>query len=137
MTLSPHVANLRAGQKMGDMKFIDSMIRDGLWDAFNGYHMGQTAENVAENAAVAFAVSFAPCAKLSSAAVKTSRYRKQWIALRRSSVSGPPPIFARSASTAAAGSTLSTAARPLAQPRLRRECVRDSGCACARRRPLG
>ena len=48
MTLSPHVANLRAGQKMGDMKFIDSMIRDGLWDAFNGYHMGQTAENVAE-----------------------------------------------------------------------------------------
>ena len=48
MTLSPHVANLRAGQKMGDLKFIDSMIRDGLWDAFNGYHMGQTAENVAE-----------------------------------------------------------------------------------------
>jgi acetyl-CoA C-acetyltransferase len=48
MSLSPHVAHLRAGQKMGDMKFIDSMIRDGLWDAFNGYHMGQTAENVAE-----------------------------------------------------------------------------------------
>ena len=47
MSLSPHVANLRPGQKMGDMKFIDSMIRDGLWDAFNGYHMGQTAENVA------------------------------------------------------------------------------------------
>jgi acetyl-CoA C-acetyltransferase len=48
MSLSPHVANLRAGHKMGDFKFIDSMIRDGLWDAFNGYHMGQTAENVAE-----------------------------------------------------------------------------------------
>ncbi|GGE51444.1 acetyl-CoA C-acetyltransferase [Actibacterium pelagium] len=48
MTLSPHVAHLRAGQKMGDMKMIDSMIKDGLWDAFNGYHMGQTAENVAE-----------------------------------------------------------------------------------------
>ncbi|MDP4892929.1 acetyl-CoA C-acetyltransferase [Cypionkella sp.] len=47
MSLSPHVAHLRAGQKMGDMAFIDSMIRDGLWDAFNGYHMGQTAENVA------------------------------------------------------------------------------------------
>ena len=47
MSLSTHVAHLRAGQKMGDMKFIDSMIRDGLWDAFNGYHMGQTAENVA------------------------------------------------------------------------------------------
>ena len=48
MSMSPHVANLRQGQKMGDMKYIDSMIRDGLWDAFNGYHMGQTAENVAE-----------------------------------------------------------------------------------------
>lgn len=47
MSLSPHVANLRAGHKMGDMKFIDSMIKDGLWDAFNGYHMGITAENVA------------------------------------------------------------------------------------------
>ncbi|MEZ5685513.1 MAG: acetyl-CoA C-acetyltransferase [Paracoccaceae bacterium] len=47
MTLSPHVAHLRAGQKMGDMKMIDCMIKDGLWDAFNGYHMGQTAENVA------------------------------------------------------------------------------------------
>ncbi len=48
MTLSPHVAHLRAGHKMGDVTYIDSMIRDGLWDAFNGYHMGQTAENVAE-----------------------------------------------------------------------------------------
>ncbi len=48
MSLSPHVAHLRTGHKMGDVKYIDSMIRDGLWDAFNGYHMGQTAENVAE-----------------------------------------------------------------------------------------
>ena len=48
MTLSPHVAHLRAGQKMGDVSYIDSMIRDGLWDAFKGYPMGQTAENVAE-----------------------------------------------------------------------------------------
>ncbi|WP_225028781.1 acetyl-CoA C-acetyltransferase [Xinfangfangia pollutisoli] len=47
MSLSPHVAHLRAGQKMGDLNFIDSMIKDGLWDAFNGYHMGITAENVA------------------------------------------------------------------------------------------
>ncbi len=47
MSLSPHVANLRAGQKMGDMQFVDCMIRDGLWDAFNDYHMGTTAENVA------------------------------------------------------------------------------------------
>ena len=48
MTLSPHVAHLRSGTKMGDIKYIDSMISDGLWDAFNNYHMGQTAENVAE-----------------------------------------------------------------------------------------
>lgn len=48
MSMSPHAAPLRQGQKMGDMKYIDTMIRDGLWDAFNGYHMGQTAENVAE-----------------------------------------------------------------------------------------
>jgi len=48
MSLSPHCAALRQGQKMGDMKYIDTMIKDGLWDAFNGYHMGQTAENVAE-----------------------------------------------------------------------------------------
>jgi len=48
MTLAPHAAYLRAGQKMGDLAFIDTMIRDGLWDAFNGYHMGNTAENVAQ-----------------------------------------------------------------------------------------
>lgn len=48
MSLSPHVAHMRSGQKMGDMKFVDSMIKDGLWDAFNGYHMGNTAENVAK-----------------------------------------------------------------------------------------
>ena len=48
MSLSPHAQAIRAGQKMGDLKFIDTMIKDGLWDAFNGYHMGQTAENVAE-----------------------------------------------------------------------------------------
>jgi acetyl-CoA C-acetyltransferase len=47
MSLSTHAAYLRAGQKMGDLSFIDTMIRDGLWDAFNGYHMGTTAENVA------------------------------------------------------------------------------------------
>jgi len=47
MSMSTHAANLRNGHKMGDFTYIDTMIRDGLWDAFNGYHMGQTAENVA------------------------------------------------------------------------------------------
>ena len=48
MSMSTHAAYLRSGQKMGDMQFIDTMIRDGLWDAFNNYHMGTTAENVAQ-----------------------------------------------------------------------------------------
>ena len=47
MSLSQHGAHLRAGTKMGELKFVDSMIRDGLTDVFNGYHMGQTAENIA------------------------------------------------------------------------------------------
>ena len=48
MTQSTHCANLRAGQKMGSLEFIDTMLKDGLWDAFHGYHMGNTAENVAQ-----------------------------------------------------------------------------------------
>jgi acetyl-CoA C-acetyltransferase len=48
MSKSPHCMHLRSGTKMGDAKMIDTMIKDGLWDAFNGYHMGTTAENVAE-----------------------------------------------------------------------------------------
>ena len=47
MSLAPHAAHMRAGTKMGDVKFVDTMIKDGLWDAFHGYHMGNTAENVA------------------------------------------------------------------------------------------
>jgi acetyl-CoA C-acetyltransferase len=48
MSQSTHTAHMRDGTKMGDVKFIDTMIKDGLWDAFNGYHMGNTAENVAK-----------------------------------------------------------------------------------------
>ena len=48
MSLAPHVIHLRDGKKLGDTELIDSMIKDGLWDAFHGYHMGITAENVAE-----------------------------------------------------------------------------------------
>ena len=47
MSQAPHAQNLRGGQKMGDLQFVDTMIKDGLWDAFHGYHMGQTAENIA------------------------------------------------------------------------------------------
>jgi acetyl-CoA C-acetyltransferase len=47
MSQSPHAAQLRNGVKMGDFGMVDTMIKDGLWDAFHGYHMGQTAENIA------------------------------------------------------------------------------------------
>jgi acetyl-CoA C-acetyltransferase len=47
MSQAPHAAHLRNGTKMGDLAMVDTMIKDGLWDAFNGYHMGQTAENIA------------------------------------------------------------------------------------------
>jgi acetyl-CoA C-acetyltransferase len=47
MSQAPHASHLRNGQKMGAIEFVDTMIKDGLWDAFNGYHMGTTAENVA------------------------------------------------------------------------------------------
>jgi acetyl-CoA C-acetyltransferase len=48
MSRAPHVAHLRDGTKMGTVEFLDSMLKDGLWDAFHGYHMGNTAENVAQ-----------------------------------------------------------------------------------------
>ncbi len=48
MSTAPHAQNIRNGQKMGNLEFVDTMIKDGLWDHFNGYHMGNTAENVAE-----------------------------------------------------------------------------------------
>src|SRR5919201_2764910 len=47
MSMAPHAQYLRGGVKMGAVEFVDTMIKDGLWDAFNGYHMGNTAENVA------------------------------------------------------------------------------------------
>jgi len=51
--MAPHCAHLRGGVKMGDFQMVDTMIRDGLWDAFNGYHMGVTAENVAREFQIA------------------------------------------------------------------------------------
>src|SRR6201990_1613646 len=48
MSMAPHAQYLRGGAKMGSLELIDTMIKDGLWDAFNGYHMGNTAENVAQ-----------------------------------------------------------------------------------------
>ena len=48
MSQAPHAAHMRDGTKMGEFKMLDTMLKDGLWDAFHGYHMGTTAENVAK-----------------------------------------------------------------------------------------
>ncbi len=80
MSLSPHAQHLRGGQKMGDLSFIDTMIKDGLWDAFNGYHMGTTAENVAKAFQItreeqdAFA---AASQQKAEAAVKAGRFKDE------------------------------------------------------------
>ena len=80
MSLSTHAAHLRAGQKMGDLKLVDTMIKDGLWDAFNGYHMGSTAENVARQGQItreqqdAFAVASQNKAE---AAQKAGRFKDE------------------------------------------------------------
>jgi acetyl-CoA C-acetyltransferase len=84
MSLSPHAQHLRAGQKMGDMQFIDTMIKDGLWDAFNGYHMGNTAENVARAYQITREEqdSFALASQQkASAAQKAGRFRDEIVAV--------------------------------------------------------
>jgi acetyl-CoA C-acetyltransferase len=80
MSMAPHCAHLRSGVKMGDFQMVDTMIRDGLWDAFNGYHMGNTAENVARefqitrDAQDAFAVASQNKAE---AAQKSGRFKDE------------------------------------------------------------
>jgi acetyl-CoA C-acetyltransferase len=84
MSQAPHVAYMRDGTKMGDLKMVDSMIKDGLWDAFNGYHMGNTAENVAQKYQItrgdqdAFAVSSQHKAE---AAQKSGRFKDEIVAV--------------------------------------------------------
>ncbi len=91
MSLSPHCANLRVGQKMGDLSMVDTMIRDGLWDAFNGYHMGTTAENVATKWQIsradqdAFAASSQQKAE---AAQKADRFKEEILAITISTRKG-------------------------------------------------
>ena len=80
MSQSQHSAYLRAGTKMGDLNFIDTMIKDGLWDAFHGYHMGTTAENVAKSYQItreeqdAFALA---SQQKASAAQKAGRFKDE------------------------------------------------------------
>jgi acetyl-CoA C-acetyltransferase len=80
MSMAPHCAHLRAGQKMGDLSFLDTMLRDGLMDAFQGYHMGVTAENVAKEFQItreqqdAFALA---SQQKASAAQKAGRFKDE------------------------------------------------------------
>jgi len=80
MSMAPHCAHLRGGVKMGNFEMVDTMIKDGLWDAFNGYHMGNTAENVARQWQITrqqqdeFAVSSQNKAE---AAQKTGRFKDE------------------------------------------------------------
>ena len=80
MSLSTHAAHLRNGQKMGGLEFVDTMLKDGLWDAFHGYHMGNTAENVATKYQItreqqdAFALT---SQQKASAARKSGRFRDE------------------------------------------------------------
>lgn len=91
MSQSQHVAHLRNGAKMGDMKFLDSMLRDGLLDAFQGYHMGTTAENVATKYQIsrddqdAFAVASQNKAE---AAQKAGKFRDEIVAVTIASKKG-------------------------------------------------
>jgi acetyl-CoA C-acetyltransferase len=80
MSLAPHAAHLRNGTKMGGLEFVDTMLKDGLWDAFHGYHMGNTAENVATKYQIsreqqdAFALA---SQQKASAAQKSGRFRDE------------------------------------------------------------
>src|SRR6202023_1471264 len=80
MSMAPHCAHLRGGVKMGNFDMVDTMIKDGLWDAFNGYHMGNTAENVAKQYQItrqqqdAFAVASQNKAE---AAQKTGKFKDE------------------------------------------------------------
>ena len=80
MSLAPHAQTLRQGQKMGDIKLTDTMIKDGLWDAFNDYHMGITAENLAEKYGItreAMDEFAAASQQKAAAAIKEGKFKSQ------------------------------------------------------------
>jgi acetyl-CoA C-acetyltransferase len=80
MSQSPHASHLRNGIKMGDGQLVDTMIKDGLWDAFNGYHMGTTAENIAQKWQLTRAVQdeFAAASQAKAeAAIKAGRFKDE------------------------------------------------------------
>jgi acetyl-CoA C-acetyltransferase len=96
MSLAPHAIHLRGGVKMGDAKMLDTMITDGLWDCFNNYHMGITAENVAEKFGIsrteqdAFAFE---SQKRAEAAIKAGKFRDEIVPVGIPQRKGDPIVF--------------------------------------------
>ena len=96
MSQAPHCIHLRGGTKMGNAEMVDTMIKDGLWDAFNGYHMGNTAENVAQRWQITreeqdrFALASQNKAE---AAQKAGRFRDEILPLEIPQRKGPPQVF--------------------------------------------
>lgn len=97
MSLSPHLLpNSRTGQRMGDWKAVDSMVHDGLWDAFNQYHMGITAENLAEKYGISREQldEFAACSQRNAAeAIESGRFKSQIVPIEIPQRKGDPLIF--------------------------------------------
>ena len=107
MSLSPHAAHLRSGKKMGDLDFIDTMIKDGLWCATNDYHMGNTAENVAQkfqitrprrrpvNSRTRSCPSSSPARRAMSSWIPTNIRARAWCSPVSPSCGRPSPRTAR------------------------------------------
>ncbi|KAA0010899.1 acetyl-CoA C-acetyltransferase [Billgrantia pellis] len=97
MSASPHVLpNSRTGQRMGDWKAIDTMVHDGLWDAFNNFHMGITAENLAEKYGItreAMDEFAAASQQKAAAAIKEGRFKGQIVPVEIPQRKGDPVIF--------------------------------------------
>ncbi|BBI59250.1 hypothetical protein HSBAA_05560 [Vreelandella sulfidaeris] len=97
MSASPHVLpNSRNGQRMGDWKAIDTMVHDGLWDAFNNYHMGITAENLAEKYGITREEmdKFAAQSQQNAAnAIKEGKFKSQIVPVHIPQRKGDPVVF--------------------------------------------
>ncbi len=107
MSLSPHAMHMRNGAKMGDVSMIDTMIKDGLWDAFNGYHMGTTAENIAQKWQLTRAAQdeFAAASQArAEAAIKAGKFKDEivpvTITVKREQKSFDTDEYPRAGSTA-------------------------------------
>jgi acetyl-CoA C-acetyltransferase len=119
MSLSPHAIHMRNGTKMGNVEMIDTMIRDGLWDIFNGYHMGVTAENIAEKYQITRADQdgFAATSQnRAEAAIKAGRFKTEIVPVTIKSKKGDTVVdtdeFPRAGVTADSLSKLRPAFKP-------------------------